>query len=63
MTQHNMLTPLRRWLVQPGSLEKAIAIVVLAILMAAMALVTLHNEAITDRTDMDDIENAAHVAS
>jgi hypothetical protein len=63
MTGHNLLVPLRRWLIQPGSPQKVITVLLATALIAAAALVALHYEGGAGGSDMSDIEHAGLVAS
>lgn len=62
MAEHSTLAPLRRWLIQPGSPQKILTILLGVTLMAAAALVGLQNETGAGGNDLVDIENSGPAA-
>ncbi|SDU76651.1 hypothetical protein [Jiangella alkaliphila] len=45
MPERHVMAPLRRWLIQPGSPPKVIAILLLILMASMVALLTVRNEA------------------
>ncbi|SDU79223.1 hypothetical protein [Jiangella alkaliphila] len=48
MPERHVLAPLRRWLIQPGSPPKVIAILLLILMASMVTLLTVRNEAAHD---------------
>ncbi|TDE09869.1 hypothetical protein [Jiangella asiatica] len=58
MSDHHVLAPLRRWLIDSGAPQRLAVSLLLAVMMIATALVLLNSTGESDRSEIIEIENA-----